>query len=391
MPSPEIFRRWAAVSGVAGALERRCQIRTNGGVLFPNLFVLFVAPPGVGKDQAINPMRELWAATGKFNIAPISMTHKGLIDQLAEESSHKSIIDPETNHYDSYHSLLCAVPELGVLIPSHDLGFLSALNELYNCYDLFEERIRSKGEVLRIEKPHISIISGTQPKYLGELFPEAAYGMGFTSRIIMVYAGTPVRVTLWGKRNFNPELKADLIEDLKQMSTLTGDFTITEDAAAAIEAWHLFGCEQDKPQHSRLLHYNARRIMHCLKLSMAFSVSESNNMVIELKHWDAARELLLETEELMPEIFKEISAGGQAAEIEEAFLHIVRAYGKTGKEISESILVHFLHNKVPANQIDFIINTMLRAKMLKEVIPKGMLNTPGRERFFVPLELNKAE
>lgn len=391
MPSPEIFRRWAGVSGVAGALERRCQIRTNGGVLYPNLFILFVAPPGVGKDQAINPMRELWAASGKFNIAPISMTHKGLIDQLAEESSHKSIIDPETNHYESYHSLLCAVPELGVLLPAHDLGFLSALNELYNCYDLFEERIRSKGEVLRIEKPHISIISGTQPKYLGELFPEAAYGMGFTSRIIMVYAGTPVRVTLWGKRNFNPGLKDDLISDLKQMAILRGDFTITEEAAAAIESWHLHGCALDAPQHSRLLHYNARRIMHTLKLSMAFSVSESNNMVITLDHWNSALELLLETEELMPEIFKEISSGGQAAEIEELFLHLVRLYAERKKEIPESHLIHFLHTKVPANQIDFIMNTMLRAKMIKEVIPKGVLNVPGRERFFVPLELNKAE
>ena len=141
-------------------------------------------------------MKELLSKTGLFNMAPMSMTHKGLIDHLASDQCSKQFIN--NGIYEVYHSIMIAVPELGVLVPGHDLAFLSTLNELYNCGKIYEERTRMKGEPLRIEYPHIHILSGTQPKFLGELFPEAAYGMGFTSRIIMVYAGEPVRVNLFG-------------------------------------------------------------------------------------------------------------------------------------------------------------------------------------------------
>ena len=136
IPTPPIFRKWAAA-------------QTAGGTLYPNMFLLMISNPGVGKDQAINPMRDIWAAAGKFNLAPISMTGKGLLDQLADASSQKQLLDKQKNLWINYHSLLIAVPELGVIMPTHDLGFLSILNELFNCWPLFEERIRSRKEILR--------------------------------------------------------------------------------------------------------------------------------------------------------------------------------------------------------------------------------------------------
>ncbi len=381
------------MSALTGALERRAWIQTNASKLYPNLFVLLVAPPGVGKDQVIVPMRELWAETGLFNIAPISMTHKGMIDQLADAQAHKQIENPEGGWL-SYHSLLIAVPEFGVLIPSYDLGFLSALNELYNCWDLYEERTRMKGEVLRIERPHIQILSGTQPKYLGALFPEAAYGMGFTSRIIMVYSGAPVRVSLFDETASEDRgLRKDLVKDLTSIGKLAGPFTVDKDAIHSIEDWHKFGCEKDKPAHSKLIHYNARRIMHVLKLSMAFSVSRTGNLIISLEDFEKAKELLIEAEYEMPQIFKEISSGGQAAEIEEAFLFVTRIYMKSGqKAVPEHRLIHFLSSRVPTNQISFIIDTMVHSNIIKE-ISDSKLNLPSayKTKSYVPLGLHKTE
>ena len=334
-------------------------------------------------------MKDLWAATGKFNIAPISMTHKGLIDQLADETAHKNILSD--GEWLSYHSLLVAAPELGVFLPSHDLAFMSCLNELYNCWDLYEERTRMKGEVLRIEKPHIHIIAGTQPKYLGELFPEAAYGMGFTSRMIMVYSGSAVRVELFQKRPLQKELRQALVSDLREIEKLRGSFQIEPDAMAAIETWHSSGCEQDKPSHSKLLHYNARRIMHVLKITMAVNASRTSSMMISKEDFLHAREILLETEIYMPEIFKEISSGGSAHEIEEAFHFIMQVWNKTKKPVAEHRLVHFLANRIPANQIGYIIDTMLAGNIIKVGKHPTGLNIQGADRYFEPISLNATE
>jgi len=385
-PSPHNFRKWAGISAIAGALERRCWIHTAAAKLYPNMFILLVAPPGVGKDFAINPMKDLWNSTGKFNLAPIAMTHKGLVDALSEETAHKQYV--QDGEWNSYHSLLVAVPELGVLVPGHDLAFLSTLNELYNCGDVYEERSRMSKETLRIERPHLHIISGTQPKYLGELFPEAAYGMGFTSRIIMIYAGTPVRVSLFQDRDCQKHLRLSLRDDLTQIEKLRGPFTITNEAQALIEHWHLAGCESDKPSHGKLIHYNARRIMHLLKLCMVFSVSRTAALVIEPEDFHNALHTLLEAETDMPEIFKEISSGGQISEIEEAFHFILRLYNRSKKPVGEHRLIHFLSSRVPTNQINFIVDTMIRSKMIKQET-KGQLNLPVADRLFIPQALNQ--
>lgn len=396
-PSPEIFRKWAAVSAVAGALERRVWIHTAGGPIYPNMFIVLISPPGVGKDQAINPMRDLWAATGRLSIAPISMTNKGMIDQLADESSHKQyvVINDGKQEWVNYHSLLIAVPELGVMIDKYDLGYISALNDLFNCGPLFEEKQRHtrKGEILRIENPHIHLISGTQPKYLGELLPEAAYGMGFTARIIFVYSGIPVKISLFTSRPSTGGLRNDLIKDLKAICDLRGPFTISKEAEQVIEHWHQHGSEKDKPNHSRLVHYNARRIMHILKLCMVFSASRSSSMHIEEEDFHSALSLLLETEAVMPEIFKEMASGGQSAEIEEAFNFLFQTYMRNGKKpIREDRLIHFLSSRVPANQIQYIVETMLKSGLIKEIKPNG-LNIPTiyGNRLIEPVALQKVE
>ncbi len=360
--------------------------------MYPNMFILLIAPPGVGKDQAIMPMRELWASTGMFNIAPVSMTHKGLIDMLADPSSQKQFVDKNANPpiWHSYHSLLLAVPELGVLLTEYNLGFLSALNELFNCWDLFEERIRSTGATLRIERPHIHLITGTQPQYLGQFLPETAFGMGFTARIIMVYAGEAVKVSLFNQTFLDKAMFKTLTEDLKSIGSLFGPFNFTPEARAAIEHWHGVGSEKDKPEHSKLMHYNTRRIMHILKLSMVFSASRSNEMIIDECDFQNALSTLREAESLMPEVFKDISSGGQLGELEEAFHFIMRLWMKTQKPVQEHRLVHFLSNRVPAYQIQHMISTMLKAGMIG-VATDGQLNLPGADRLFIPQALNKHE
>jgi hypothetical protein len=42
-PSPEIFRRWAAISAIAGALQRRVWTITASAPTHPNMYILLVA------------------------------------------------------------------------------------------------------------------------------------------------------------------------------------------------------------------------------------------------------------------------------------------------------------------------------------------------------------
>src|SRR5882724_11244346 len=187
--SPEIYRLWSGISAIAGALERRVWVETSRGVLYPNMFCLLVGPPGVGKSNAISIVEELWYSSKKFKVAPNNVTKAALVDALLE--ADRKIILPNGGGLVEYHCLLTSSSEFGVLVPAHDLEFLSVLNYIYDNPKVYRENRRSLNKNIEIIHPQITILAGTQPGFLASLLPEEAWSMGFTSRIIMIYAGVP--------------------------------------------------------------------------------------------------------------------------------------------------------------------------------------------------------
>lgn len=380
IPSPEIFRRWTAISTVAGALERRCWTRVTGSFLYPNLMVLLVAGPGIGKSMSINECKDLWAGTGQFNVAPASLTKAAFIDQLKMKMKNMQL--GQGGPMVMYHALLVPSPEFGVLVTAHDLAFLNTMNDIYDCGKVFEERTRSGGTVT-IDHPHMSLLGGTQPKYLHEVMPEQAWGMGFTSRIIMVYASQRVTVSLFSTLKRSQEYRASLISDLKDIAQMKGEFHWEADAAEEIDQWHMQGCPPI-PAHIKLQNYVPRRTMHCMKLAMAFSASRSPDMVITLGDLLQARDLLLEAEALMPEIFKEMTSEPDAEILTEAYSWMVSQYQRNKqKPIRENMLTYWFAQKVPVQKINFMIETMINAGMIAVE-----LNMPGA-RTFKPKQKNE--
>ena len=260
--APDLFNFWSAVTVVSAALERRVWVNLSGGKLYPNLFTMLVAPPGVGKDLSMNPAVNIMRASKKFSIAPISVTNKGLLDAMADP---KAVKDYRLgNDLVKYQTLFLAVPEFGTLLDKHDLGFLSILNELYNCSPMFEEKLRSRKEDLVIENPHMVMLTGTQPSFMSAMFPEEAWGMGFFSRTLLIYQGTSEKKPMFsggyfGDNSVKEKAEKDLSQHLVRINTLLGAMEFSVEAQKVIEFFHLTEGDATAPEHPRLYHYNTRR------------------------------------------------------------------------------------------------------------------------------------
>src|SRR6267378_5066033 len=50
LESAEIYRKWAAISMIAAALEQRVWVDT-GSALYPNIYTFLVGHPGIGKSR----------------------------------------------------------------------------------------------------------------------------------------------------------------------------------------------------------------------------------------------------------------------------------------------------------------------------------------------------
>lgn len=372
-PSPEIFRLWAAISAVAGALERRVWLDSAEMPIYPNLYVLLVATPGIGKN-VIQTISNIWMDARKFKTAPHSPTKASLVDALADASTSLMHGDPPT--LIEYHSLLVAAPEFGVLISKHDLEFLSVLNFIYDNPPHYSERRRTvnEGKELVIVHPQLTILAGVQPGFLATTLPEEAWSMGTTSRLIMIHASERVKIkpklkTVSGENTGRKKTElhlCKLVEQLAKLQALHGEFTWDHDAKESAETWLHSDCIPI-PIHSKLTHYIPRRWVHCMKLCMVASASRSTDMRITLADFDRARDWLLAAEIKMPDIFREMYQKSDKELLQDLHLGCWARYSKTKTAIDESEIYGFLSGKCTVEKIKWIIEAAERSKLIERM------------------------
>lgn len=365
IPSPEIFRLWSGISAVAGAVERRVWLESAQGKLYPNLYVMLVSNPGVGKTQAIGRVDSLWRLTRELKVAPHDVTKAAFIDAL--KNAGRRIIKSESTIIE-YHTLLVAADELGVFIPAYDLDFLSSLNRIYDNPDVHQQNRRGFGdEQIDIINPQLTILGGVQPAYLAQLLPEAAWGQGFMSRMIMVYSALPIKTKLFAVKAYEKydRLMLTLLPRMKQMLKLYGAMPVASDAEEAIENWYAGGMEP-VPQHSRLEHYISRRVIHVLKLSMISAVSRQNSL-ITLDDFNRARGWLVHAEGIMPDIFREMVQRSDSQVIQELHFFAWQLWIRDKKPIHATRLLHFLQNRVPSEKVHRVLDIAEKAGFFEKI------------------------
>lgn len=367
-PSPKILREWAAIGTLSGALEKRVWVELGMLRQYANLYVMFVVAPGVGKSQAINPLEEILKSTKRFHIAPNSVTAASFIDSLAKAQRQVLFADKQRPPQ-VYHHLFVFAAELGVFMSAYDLNFTSLINELYDHKESYrEERRHSLKDPIEIPHPMATLILGTQPSFLGTILPDSAWNGGFMSRMIMIYASETPKVPLFGKVTARDDLKKALAGKLNEVADYHGHLQWDAEAVADFEKWY----EDDfapVPVHPKLEHYTKRRgKIHAVKLAMVAAMSRGAELVIRKRDVERARCWLLEAEELMPQIFRDMTMRSDEQVIEETFQYCFELYLKQRQPLPAAVIFRFLSQRAPADKAERILTLMEKSEILERVI-----------------------
>lgn len=364
--SPERFRRWAAISIVAAAIERKIWIKTASGDLYPHLYILFVGLSASGKGVAMNAaldiFKKLVTKEGP-HLAPTSMSAASMTDGL--NNAIRKILRPVDNpSYVEFNSLYIASRELGALFPIYDTGFMSTLTDIWDGFEYRQTR-RGNSIDFTIPSPQINILAATTPSHLNKFLPSGAFDEGFISRTLLIYSGGPERKSLWDDTDGDSRLLRDLINDLKIIGGKYGKLGFSEDAACAINDWYISGGEPT-PTHPKLLSYAERRPTHLMKLCMIASLIRADNRFkVEMQDFLLAKAWLEDAEENMPDIFRAMSSGlSDNQVIEECHHFVYEIVTREKRMISEERLWRWLQEKVPSHNIERVIIAMVRSGRL---------------------------
>lgn len=364
LPSPPLYRKWVAIFFLAAAMERKIWVRTMGSALYPNLYVLLVGPPGIGKGQAIYLGEGLLREVPDLVVGPSDMTSASLIDALNE--AVRRVLMKGDPPYLEFNSLTVVSRELGVLIPGWETSLMNNLTDIYDGFTVDQKR-RGKDVRIKILAPQINLLGACTPGYLSQVIPAGAWDQGFLSRTILVYSGDRKQTDPFAEEamaELTGRQRNDLLHDLKSVAAEIGQMSFTKPAVNAIKEWMKAGCPPE-PSHQKLQNYNSRRLAHVLKLCMISSMSVTSDKIITLEHFRVALGWLVEAENYMPDIFKSMVTGGDSNAMEEAWNFAWLLYAKEKKPISEHRIVHFLRERVPAHSVMQVLQVMVKARMLE--------------------------
>jgi len=293
---PDRFHEWVGRSVLAASLERKITLKQGRIHHTPNIYVMLVSHPAVGKSTAIEAGTDLFEAVRAENpnlkIIPNQATEPALIDLM----KIKEIIQVSPTKFYPHSSAYFYASEASASALQNTCGdFVAAMTAFYDCPKNFRKKLKGEQHTVEIENACMNLLAGATFNYLKTLVNEQSVLGGFASRLIYVVSPErKVRATKWGAtRDFDSDMAQKLVQDLGEINRLVGPMTPTPGFIARFESWQpQFDQYLIELKSERLEAIMSRKGTNLLKLSMIFSVSESDSLIVTEKHFDRALEVI---------------------------------------------------------------------------------------------------
>lgn len=355
---------WTGVSTIAGALRRRVWIDQKYFQWVPNFYVILVAPPGiVSKSTTANVGMKLLRDVPGVTFGPDVVTWQKLIEDMGKSS--ELVLDPSTGEYLPMSCVTIASSEFGSFLNPQDREMVDVLVSLWDGQvGAFNKSTKTCGNDT-IQNPWINIIACTTPAWIAGNFPEYMIGGGFTSRCVFVYAEKKRQYIAYPAdhvpENFLP-LRADLLHDLEIISTMVGEYELSESAKEWGEIWY--------ENHNTVKHrslapeqfggYLARKQTHIHKLAMIIAASESDDLIIHRHHLEFASEMTDALEPDMPKVFDKIGRNTQTKALND-ICEIIAAHG----DMTQNDLYRRLSRQVTLQEFTELLKSAVAAGFVR--------------------------
>ena len=313
--SPVEYNTWCGISALSASLKRNIWIQRPHFRIYPNIFLILVGPPGVGKGTAINPQLEVFDETKLVNVMSDRITAEKVVERLSDGfgSGVKNIggkiaIAPD-------RTCVIAATELPLYLNS-SVWTMELMCDLWDNKPGGTSYSTKTKSSFAAKDTCVSLVGGCVPDYIRKLNREAMTAItgGFTSRCIFVFASEKSQLLAWPTVNGHAgKLKADLINDLQHIGGLAGEVSFTPIARQMWENHYLGSPKADPFESEVLANFKSRTMAHVFKTAMALAVAEGDTLVINENHLRNAIGLINNVKKNMDIIFGAVGESNLAA------------------------------------------------------------------------------
>lgn len=350
--SPRSFFIWSALTSISAVARDNIFLEWNYGITYPNIYVLLVAPPALGKKH---PMV--------------------IAGDLIKKAGNTKVIEGRT-------SMPAVARELGTFRTGEEKGssciiYSEELSSLFaggaDCVDLLTDLwdFHKKWPVNLISwqttlvDTCITLYAATNETLLKTVFdPRALYG-GLLSRTIVVIEKRKRRKDSMGRKAMYAEHELDykcLEAHLKNLSKKKGTIRLDDEAYDEFNNWYMNQWSEDNPKTKTGI--EGRMKTHVMKVSMLLSLCEWDlEMVIRKKHVDLAIELCTKLYKNYQLISME---GGTSPTAHPAALMLRMLRNSPNNELPRTTILRRNIGEMNVTVLDEVVNSMKEAELLIE-------------------------
>ena len=362
--APKHMRFWCAVSVIAGALRRKVWIDQAYFKWYPNFYVVLVAPPGiVSKSTTVSVAMSLLRQVPGVKFGPDIVTWPALVTGFAAATE---AFEYPPGTWNIMSSMTLESSEFGNLLDPQDREMVDLYVTLWDGKQgaLIKETKTSGND--KVENPWINLIACTTPAWIAGSFPEYVIGGGFTSRCVFVYADRKAHEVPYPSRRVPKDLSRQaerLVSDLIQISSLAGEYQLTDAAYAWGEKWYTAHNASPPPalNDDRFGGYLARKQTHIHKLAMVIAASRSDSLWIDEEHLIVAAQMVSDLEPDMVQVFSRIGRSDDSMHAER-LVQYIRVSGRVEWEVA----FRHVHKYFPGlRDYENVLAGLIRAGLVK--------------------------
>lgn len=363
--SPSQYNVWAAISVISAVLKRHVWIDRASFKIYPNQYIVFVGPPGVGKGAAMHPAH----AFIKRHNPPLAnyfndrVTAPKILEKLATGFPSLSFNQAGNLINANEASAVIQAAELSTFLGSSD-WMLSFLCDTWDRGE-FDYDTKGKGTSL-VKDMCVSLIGGCVPDFIRELNKDSgrAISGGFTARTLFIFAGEKSKSIVWPMgweaSVTSTQLRDDLHLDLETISHLRGVFKWTMSAKVIFErAYRAINHNDDDSDVVR--HFKSRQWVHYLKVAMCFSAAQDDSLVINDYAMSTAIALVDGVLKTLDVTFRGVGESSLAEATARIQLYIERK-----GLVSRSTLIKDNWRHLTTDDLDRVMYTLLAIHFCKE-------------------------
>lgn len=398
--APTEFAIWAALWLLSSFAKRDVWFRWQKEFpLFPNLYVILVAPPGILKKSTMihradwlgytAPMTimqdpyDLWTASKK-----LLSTHRGMITpqalhELLEPPMKYSMVHRNGDGrlhdkpIDRGSQLAIQVSELATFLSkaSYSIGLVEKLTDLYDCKWVDDQYTKKEGS-RKLSNIYVTFLGATTPDGMRMSIPKEAFGGGFMSRCIVVYSE---KITRFYPRPFEPP-SAPASDDMARrlgwvIGGSWGEYDLSPEANEAHEAWYRpfkLGLLQRSEAEMHILSRMDTVLLRLATLVRMQRYERGN--IITLEDYRAAKSLLTSTLRQSTEVYEDASGGEKGEALSRTRKVLRRQKSTTWKRLQSS-----LSRYVNSEELEESLQTLYDMGFLKIVRNNQEIHHPSHK------------